>query len=353
MVGVVSVKCNFRRRLRSVRKIIEEKKLDGILLFSRPSSSESWTTTPNIFYFTGFYDNWFTALLLEKNKKTIFTSSDKKTLSGIKVEPWKKHLENLKRLKGKRVGIEKHTAFGIVRKLKRFGVKIVLLKDELEDIRMIKDAEEIKKIKKASTATKKIFDDLLKQNIKRAFKTEADVKKWLVKKIFENEMTTSFAPLVASGPHSAVIHARPGQQKLKDHLLLDFGCCFKHYRSDFSRTVLLRKNKKLEKIISIVQEAQKEIIAALGPGVSCKVLLDLARKKFKKAGLVKKSFLNYHALGHGLGLEIHEPPRIDEKATLKKNMVFTIEPAVYDKRLGGVRIEDTILLRNKAKILTK
>jgi len=347
------VKYVLKCRLKSVEKIIKKKNLDGILLFSRYSPTESWTTTPNIFYFSDFYDNWFSALLLMERKRIIYTSSDKKVLSGFEKEAWKKKLENLRKLKGMKIGIEKQTAFGIVKRLKRFGIKVVLLEDELEKIRMIKDDEEIRKIKNAGKTTKKIFNELIEKNIKQKFKTELDLKEWIIKKIFENGMTISFTPLVGSGPHSAEIHASASQRKIKDHVLLDFGCCYEHYRSDFSRTFLIRKNKNLEKIIDAVSGVQKEIIDVLEPGVSSKLLFDLARKKFKKVGLEKKSFLNYHALGHGVGLEIHEPPCIDDDTKLEKNMVFTIEPAVYDKKLGGVRIEDTILLKNNAKILTK
>ena len=137
-------------------------------------------------------------------------------------------------------------------------------------------------------------------------------------------------------------------------LTLDFGCVVNGYHSDMTRTIFVGKPKpKAVKIYNIVLEAQQKAIAAAKPGTPVKELDSVARDFIKHAG-----YGEYfkHSLGHGIGLQIHEQPKISafNKTTFRAGNVVTIEPGIYIPNFGGVRIEDDIVIRNgDADIITK
>ncbi|NOY06002.1 MAG: aminopeptidase P family protein, partial [Chlorobi bacterium] len=166
----------------------------------------------------------------------------------------------------------------------------------------------------------------------------------------------AFEPIVVSGPNSALVHGTPSNRKLRpgDAVLLDFGARYRGYHSDISRTVFIGKIKpRLQAVYDAVLEAQETAIAAVAPGVRARSVYDLAHEVLKRYGFAK--YFN-HGLGHGLGLEVHEFPRLshDSTDTLDQGMVFTVEPGVYIPRLGGVRIEDDILVTARGNtVLTK
>jgi len=173
----------------------------------------------------------------------------------------------------------------------------------------------------------------------------------------------SFETIVASGPRSAWPHARPTPKLLRKNelVVLDQGAILRDYCSDMTRTVFLGRSSaavragvrnKVRSLYAAVLEAQEAAIAAIRPGISAASVDAAARKVFKRLGL-ERYFT--HSTGHGLGLEIHEMPRLGrgEETLLEEGMVVTVEPGVYVERLGGIRIEDEVLVTAQgAEVLT-
>ncbi len=165
----------------------------------------------------------------------------------------------------------------------------------------------------------------------------------------------SFETIIAAGPRSAMPHGRATAAKLPrcGFVTLDFGVILNGYCSDMTRTVHLGKPKANERsAYEAVLEAQEAGVAAVGSGVSCAEVDEAARSVLRRAGLAEAFS---HSTGHGLGLEIHEPPRIgaQETARLLSGMVITIEPGIYLAERFGIRIEDMVAVtRNGGQVLT-
>jgi Xaa-Pro aminopeptidase len=137
-------------------------------------------------------------------------------------------------------------------------------------------------------------------------------------------------------------------------LLIDMGCIHKGYNSDLTRTIFIGElDKKIEEIYNIVFEAQLKSLKAVRPGLNTSELDNIARTIISDYGYEEEFG---HGLGHGLGIEVHEMPAVkkNDNTKLKKNMVITIEPGIYISGLGGVRIEDMVLVTSGGcEILTK
>jgi Xaa-Pro aminopeptidase len=165
----------------------------------------------------------------------------------------------------------------------------------------------------------------------------------------------SFETIVASGPRSALPHGRASAARLprRGFVTLDFGVILNGYCSDMTRTVHLGKPKANERAAyEAVLEAQEAGVAAVASGVSCAEVDEAARSVLRRAGLAEAFS---HSTGHGLGLEIHEPPRIgaQETAKLLPGMIITIEPGIYLAERFGIRIEDMVAVtRNGGQVLT-
>jgi Xaa-Pro aminopeptidase len=165
----------------------------------------------------------------------------------------------------------------------------------------------------------------------------------------------AFESIVAAGPRSAQPHAHPTAHKLSRNqlLLIDVGASREGYASDMTRMAFLgRPGSKVRRLYQSVLEAQSAALAAVRPGVGAGQV-DGAARRVLRAGKLERAFV--HATGHGLGLEIHEAPRLGkgEKITLAEGMVITIEPGIYLRGFGGIRIEDTVVVtRTGSSVLT-
>jgi len=166
----------------------------------------------------------------------------------------------------------------------------------------------------------------------------------------------SFETIVASGAHSAWAHARPSSKLLRKNelVVLDQGAILRGYCSDMTRTVFLgRSSQKVRHLYDSVLEAQEAAKATIRPGVTAGEVDAAARKALKSRGLAQ--FFT-HSTGHGLGMEVHEIPRLGrgERAILQPGMVVTVEAGVYLEGLGGIRIEDDVVVTPKgAEDLTR
>jgi Xaa-Pro aminopeptidase len=234
------------------------------------------------------------------------------------------------------------------------GIKLSPVAGLVEGLRAVKSPSEIARIRAAVKANSEAYEKTLRRV--RPGVREMDVAAELD---FQMRMLgaekSAFETIVASGKRTALPHAHPTSKKLEagELLLVDMGATLDGYTSDMTRmSVLGAPSKQISRLYKAVLEAQLAGIAAVRVGIPASKVDGAAREVLKKHQL-DKAFV--HSTGHGLGLEIHEGPRIakTEKAKLQAGMVITIEPGAYLEGFGGVRIEDTVLVtENGCEILT-
>ena len=224
----------------------------------------------------------------------------------------------------------------------------------VEGLRMVKSAAEIEFIRGAVRITSRAFEDCLR--LARPGVSELDLAAELDHRMRRLEAERpAFDTIVASGRRSALPHASPTAKTLASNelLLIDMGAQRHGYCGDMTRTVFLgRPPSRFVRLYGAVLEAQLAAIDAVREGVPA-VAVDRAARRVLQAHRLEDSFV--HACGHGLGLEIHEPPRLGrgDRTRLKAGMAITIEPGVYLQEFGGIRIEDTVTVtRNGSEILT-
>ncbi len=248
----------------------------------------------------------------------------------------------------KKVGFESHyVSYAQYRTMKKLcpSVSFVPTTDIVERLAILKDADEIAAIQKAVDISDKVFGEVLTM-IKPGMeeRTVAAEISYLHKRF--GAEGDSFETIVASGPRGSLPHARASSKRIQkaEMVTLDFGCVVDGYNSDITRTIAVGKaSRRAREIYKVVLDAQSEAIDAARGGMSARDLDAVARKQITRAGF-GKYFI--HSLGHGLGLHVHERPRISSlsKEYLQAGSVITIEPGVYIPGFGGVRIEDDILL---------
>lgn len=270
---------------------------------------------------------------------------------------------------------EDQITLGVLEQLRTLAPKVtfVPVSGVVEKQRLLKDPGEIEKIKEAVRVAERAFRMFI------ATVREADTEKDMVDSL-ENYIRrcgargSSFPPIVAVGERGALPHAPPTGKVLGDgtKLLVDWGADML-YKSDITRTLKspfgtspTRRNKyervgvRFDEVYNIVLQAQEAALAAVGPGVKVKDVDAAARKVFASAKLRDASDLKLadhftHGLGHGIGLEVHEAPRVRANSddVLENGMVITLEPGLYIPGWGGVRIEDDILVTpHGASLLT-
>ncbi len=218
-----------------------------------------------------------------------------------------------------------------------------------DNIRKIKTLEEIIKISQAVKVTRDTLNELENKIFEL---TEYEIRCEILKKYYQKEATgESFETIVAADKNASIPHYHTSFDKPSYLCLIDTGCRYKNYVSDLTRTYL-RKNAPFEikKIYEIVKEAQEKVIKVIKAGVKVKDLDNFVRKIFKKYGY-EEFYL--HSLGHGIGVYVHELPRISYKSEeiLQENMIITIEPGIYIKNLGGVRFEENVLVTKNGGIV--
>ncbi len=255
----------------------------------------------------------------------------------------------IKRNKLKKIGFESSwMRFDDYTKLKEaiaLGVSLIPTGRLVEELRMVKSPEEIGRIRRSVEANSEAYGRVLRRI--RPGVRERDIAAELE---FQMRMLgaekPAFETIVAAGERTALPHAQPSGHKLGENelLLIDMGATVDGYASDMTRVAYAgTPPKRVRDLYRAVLEAQLAAINAVRPGVSASKVDAAARSVLKKHKL-ERQFV--HSTGHGLGLEIHEPPRLGkkEKMPLAKGMAITIEPGAYLEGLGGVRIEDTVLV---------
>ncbi|MCX6013743.1 MAG: aminopeptidase P family protein [Chloroflexi bacterium] len=224
----------------------------------------------------------------------------------------------------------------------------------IESLRSIKSDLEIDNIKKACAIASAAYEQVILKFVPGISEREAA---WKIERFMRENGSESmpFEIIVASGVNSAFPHAKPTDKYINNDepVIIDYGAKYHGYCSDITRTIYLgNKTEFFKKLYDIVLKAQLTAISEIKENMSGEQADSIARKIIEEAGY-KEEF--GHGLGHGVGLEIHEEPRLGRNSSdiLKKNMVITIEPGIYIPGWGGIRIEDTTLLNNEIEVLIK
>lgn len=248
--------------------------------------------------------------------------------------------------KGKDVYFDRERfSYSMYNLIQKWGYRLQATVSPLVRMRMIKEQREIEIIEQAVIISSTAFLTSLKSlNSETTENTLAATIEFEMKK--RGAEGSSFPPIVAFGDKSAMPHATPDASKLDGAqiMLFDYGCRFQGYCSDETVT-LLRRDKKvdreLRRVMTVVGRAKEEAFKQLAPGVKCRDI-DLTVRRFIDSSGYGRHFV--HSTGHGVGMEIHEPPHISRysKDVLKPGMVITIEPGIYIPGKGGVRLEDLV-----------
>lgn len=215
---------------------------------------------------------------------------------------------------------------------------------EQTDFDLVKTPDEIEKLRQAALLTQQIMREIVPQI--RCGVTELDIAEEIASKMKALGLEPSFDTIVASGENGAEPHAVPGTRKFAagDLITIDLGCKFQGYCGDMTRTFALGQVPPLyKKMYETVKNAQIAGLLAARDGIICKDVDAVSRKIIELEGW-GQNFV--HGTGHGVGREVHEPPKLNASSdvVLRNNMVVTVEPGIYIKGIGGVRIEDTVVV---------
>lgn len=344
------MKTDYSARVKKLKATLKEKKLDALLV----------SGLSNVRYLCGFSGS--SGLLWVGLRGTIFFTDFRYQ------EQAKKEVGAQRRIIIKKSLLEDFAALPEVRRTKRLGyeaghllcsqyeflrqrlsgVKLIPTDGLVEYLRRTKDPQELTRISRAAAIADRAFTAILKYL--KPGRTEQQVANQLdyYLKYFGAEKP-SFDSIVASGPNGALPHARPGERRLRkgDFIVLDFGAKYQGYCSDMTRTVLLgRPTDKHLKIYHLVQQAQQAGLEAVRAGQKGRDADLASREVIEEAGYGKYFG---HSLGHGVGLEVHEGPRLSRLSedTLAPGQVVTVEPGIYLPGWGGVRIEDLVAVTEK------
>ena len=347
---------NFSARLEKLLRKISDEQVDAILI-RKPE---------NLFYFSGFNGD-SSVLFISKNFRKLITDGryieqaerQAKNFETIRHKEglFVKLADEIKNSNVKVLGFEgKFFTFDEHANLKEKIPDVELKSVEVDSLRQIKDAAEISYISQACAVADKAFAEIL--NFIKAGVREIEIAaemEYRMRKLGAERI--AFDTIVASGVRSSLPHGRASDKIIEngDFVTLDFGAVVNGYHSDMTRTICVGKaSSRQREIYNAVLNAQLYGLEVIKVGDSGKAIDEKVRERLKNLG-----FGEYfgHGLGHSLGLEIHEEPRLSPLSkceSLEVNMLVTDEPGVYIPDFGGVRIEDTVLVTSNGAVpLTK
>jgi Xaa-Pro aminopeptidase len=343
------------RRRRALRDLLRAGNLDALLV----------TDLLNIRYLTGFTGS-NAALLVhaESEDHTVFCTDGRYTTqSAVEVPDLERVLDRdsaaalARRVAAHprryaRTGIEsQHVSVERYEELKELPGEAELARAPglVERLRLVKDQAEVQALRLACAVADRALADLIEQGGLRAGRTEREVARDLENRMLgHGAVGLSFESIVAAGTNSAIPHHRPSGVELKvgDFVKLDFGATIDGYHSDMTRTVVLGEPAGWQRdVYELVSRAQAAGRDALRPGTEVSAVDGASREVIEQAGHGEDF---PHGLGHGVGLQVHEAPSLARTGvgTLSAGMAVTVEPGVYLAGRGGVRIEDTLVVRD-------
>ncbi|MDR3349246.1 MAG: aminopeptidase P family protein [Acidaminococcales bacterium] len=340
------------KHLAKAVNLLDERQLDCLVV----------TNLRNVRYLSGFSGS-AGILLISRGKNLLYTDFRYKEQAGHQTEGFAVKLYDgdifealgVEMSEYRTVGFEeKHITVENFERMKKSVAGKSWFALNLDDLRMIKDSDEIGMIETAANIADKAFAQLLPQLCVGMAEIEAAARlEFYMRQLGADG--TSFSTIVASGARSSLPHGQPTEKRLAagDFITFDFGAIYKGYCSDITRTVILGKADNRQRLIyNIVLSAQLAALSALKPGIACSAVDGEARTAIKEAG-----YGEYfgHSTGHSIGLAIHEDPRLSKvcHAILRAGMVVTVEPGIYIPSWGGVRIEDIAVITDSgARVLT-
>jgi Xaa-Pro aminopeptidase len=339
-------------------RLLEQEKLDALLV----------THPPDWYYFTGFTGDSGALLLTTGGSALVtdgrFTVQAKQETSGVRVVLQKGSLfryagEFAGEQRYRRIGFESVqvsvAALAEFRKGTAGRCKTLPVTGLANSLRTRKDPSELAQMRKAAILASEVVESairLVKPGLPEN-ELAAEIEYRMRKK---GASGPAFQTIVASGPRAALPHARPTAKRLRKNelVVLDLGVILGHYCSDITRTVHIgRASARVRGWYRAVQEAQMAAIDAAGTGVKC-AEVDAAAREILAGYKLDRHFI--HSTGHGLGLEVHEDPRVakGQERRLQTGNVITIEPGIYVEGVGGIRIEDDVAIHEKrTEILTR
>ena len=348
-------------RLKRLRSVLTEKELDAILI----------STPENRQYLSGFVGTagWLLishdrAILATDFRYTEQATNQARDFEVIQVAGWKWFVEQLVELGPVRVGFEsQHVTMAAYRRIVS-AIKdmdedkrptMVATSNLVENIRAVKDPHELAMLQSVIDISDKAMETVTP--ILQAGQTEREIA-WMMEKAMREfgADSLSFDTIVAGGPNGAMPHHRAGDRPVREGepIVIDMGAKLNGYCSDITRTVCIgQPDDQFRKIYNLVLGAQLTAISTLKPTLNGEEADNLARTVLDDAGY-KENF--GHSLGHGIGLAVHEFPRVGPTSPdiLEESMVFSVEPGIYLSGWGGVRIEDLVVLEESgARSLSK
>jgi Xaa-Pro aminopeptidase len=335
-------------RLNRFREIMRERKISAALI----------TNEQNVRYLSGFTGN-DSALLVTAHKKLLLTDFRYREEAHNSARGWRIIFEPYgllekagavaKKFRIRRLCVEAgHMKVADLRGLRKEvgrGVKIHPQDAMVGELRLIKSDWEVQQIENALRIQEACFLELCR-GLRSGISEREAAAKLRLQMVRSGADDEAFQCMFQIGSHSSLPHGRPTDRVLNGDsiILLDWGAKLGGYHSDLTRTFFIGSiSPQLRRIHEIVSAAQRAAIEKIAPGVEMKDVDKAARDVIAKAGFGKAFG---HSTGHGLGLDIHEFPSLSMRAkgTLKPGMVVTVEPGIYIPRLGGVRIEDDVLV---------
>lgn len=310
------------------------------------------THPPNVRYLSGFAST-NAALLVDREHVRLVT--DGRYLEAARAVPGVELVESARdipRFLGERlgalsrgpVGIEAdRLAYAAHAEIAASGVPLAPTRGLVERLRAVKDAEELAAVRRSAQVLTRAFELLAQERL--TGRTEAEVAWWIERTIRElGAEAIAFPPIVGAGPNAALPHHRPGGRVIGpgETVVVDVGAVVDGYCSDCTRTFASGPLPAvLRRAYEACAEAQRRALAAVRAGAACRDVDAVARDVLRERG-----YETLHGLGHGVGLEIHEEPRLADTAesTLEAGNVVTVEPGVYLAGAGGVRIEDLVVV---------
>jgi Xaa-Pro aminopeptidase len=348
----------FHLRRRALASLLRDARLDCVLI----SSPANW------YYLTGFTGESGALVLSQRGASLVtdgrFTVQSREETSGVRIVLQKDSLFEsvgtlLKASPARRVGFDPGqltvVQFRTLRRAAGPRLRWIPAVGKVEGLRMRKDAAELLQMRKAAILAGEVVQAairLLKPGI-REFEVAAEIEYQMRK---GGASGPAFETIVAFGERAALPHARPTAKRLRKNelVVLDLGVILGHYCSDITRTVFVgRASRRIRTWYEAVLEAQTAAIAAVRAGASCGDV-DAAARQVLTGYRLDNLFV--HSTGHGLGLEVHEDPRLarGQKRLLEPGNVITIEPGVYAQGIGGIRIEDDVVVhQDRTEILTR
>ena len=326
------------------------------------------THLPNIFYLCGFTGS-AAALLIHRRGVILFTDGRytiqaREEVRGPRVRIVRRSLltevgEEIRHGGKGRVAFEPtHLTIAQMQQLQGHaghGTRWVAWDGVVEKLRTVKTMEEIAQMRAAAHLASDVFEELLP--LIKAGVTEVDLAAEIEYRMRRKGASgPSFNTIVASGPRSALPHARASSKPLKKNELVvfDLGAILRGYCSDMTRTIFIgRAPARIRRWYRAVVEAQEAARDLMSPGIKASQVDAAARAVLERYGLGRRFT---HSTGHGLGLEVHESPRLgrSEKDRLQAGNVVTVEPGVYVEGVGGIRVEDDVaILPRGTEVLTR